>query len=130
VEPVALLVQRQVGVPEHDRVGVGEAAPQPVQSPAGRPAVVRHHDPRAGRLDDPDRGQTHPHVRLVDVAVHGVDRRPQRLEQREHLERDEIPGVEYRVRGAHALHARLGDRPRSARQVRVADDRELHDRSG
>ena len=45
---------------------------------AGPPSCVID-DPRALRLDDPHRGQPHPHLGLVDVAVHRVHRRAERL---------------------------------------------------
>src|SRR5215208_3418533 len=42
VEALALLVQREVRVAEHDRVGVREAPPQPREPSVRRPAVVGH----------------------------------------------------------------------------------------
>ena len=96
--------------------------------PVGRPAVVGHHDPRALRLDDAHRRQPQAHLRLVDVAVHRVDRRPERLQQLEHLERDQVARVQDRVGGAQPRHARLRQRARAPGHVRVADDRELQAR--
>src|SRR5918995_306705 len=55
VEAVALLVQRQVRVAEHDRVGVREAPPQPREPPLGGTAVVPPHDPPPLRPDPPHR---------------------------------------------------------------------------
>ena len=113
---------------EDDRVGVGEAPAQPREPAVGGAAVVGHDDPRALRLDDAHRGQPHRHLDVVDVAADGVDRRPERLQLREHRERDEIPGVEDRVGGAEPLDAGGRERARPARHVGVADDREPHPR--
>ena len=93
--------------------------------PVGRPAVVRHDDPRAAGLDDPHGGQPHAQRGLVDVAVHGVHRRAERLEQLEHLDGDEVAGVEDQVGGAQPLDAGRGQRTAALGHVRVADDREL-----
>ena len=50
-KPPRRLVQRDVRVPEDDRVGVGEAAAHPRQAPGGRPGVVDHRDPHAAGDD-------------------------------------------------------------------------------
>ena len=71
-------------------------------------------------------GSSGPHAGPVDVAVDGVDGRAERLQQLEHLDRDEVAGVEDRVGGAHPLHARGGQRPAAAGHVRVADDGQAH----
>ena len=127
-KPSRALVQRQVRVAEHDRVGVREAPPQLPEPPCRGPAVVREHDPRARRLHEPHRGQPHPHRRLVHVAVNGVQRRAERLEQLEHLDRHEVAGVQDRVGGAEPRHACLRQRARASGHVRIADDRELQAR--
>ena len=51
---------------------------------------------------------------------------PSDSQQLEHLERDEVAGVQDRVRGAAAARRRPRAARRAPRHVRVADDRELH----
>ena len=64
---------------------------------------------------------------VVHVPVDRVHRRPERLEQREHLERDRGPrrAGSRRRRASRSTHA-AGSAARPARHVGVADDREPH----
>ena len=72
---------------EDDGVGAGEARAQPLQPPVGLPGVVDHRDPRAAGLDHARRGQRRRSSALVDVAVHGRDRRAERASSVEHRRR-------------------------------------------
>ncbi len=122
-----VLVQRQVRVAEDDGVGVREAVAHPAQAPVPRAGVVDHRDPGPARLDDPRQREPCLHLRAVHVPAHGVQRRTEPLERLEHLDLDQVTGVQDRVRGGHQLDRARRDDALSARQVGVADDRESHD---
>ena len=113
-------------VAEHDGGAAGEAAAQALEPAGRRPRVVHHPDARAVRLHHPLRRQRAPQLRVVDVAVHGEDRRPERLELREDPGLQHVAAVQDEVGGAQALHARLGQPPAAARQVGVGDDGQAH----
>ena len=117
-------------VAEDDGVHAREAPPQPPEPAVRRPAVMGHEDPHALHVDDPHARQPHAHLRLVDVAVHGVHGRAEALEQREHLLGHEVAGVDDGVRGAQAGETRVGDPPVPPRHMRVRNDRELHGEAG
>ena len=65
-------------------------------------------------------------LRAVDVAPDGVHRRSEGLQLGQHGQRDEIPGVQDRVRRAQALEAAVREPAAPARQVRVGDHGEAH----
>jgi len=88
--------------------------------------VVEHPDLQVVGVHHALRGHPAPHVHRVHVAVHGRERRPDRLDLLERLHGDEVPGVEDQVGGAHALDALVRNVPRSARQVGVRDHRDQH----
>jgi hypothetical protein len=122
-----LLVQRHVGVAEHDEVGaLAEAPPHPLEAIGARAGVVDHRDAGTSRLDDPLLGQQPPQLGAVHVAVHANERRSDRLEVAQHLERREVAGVQEQVRRPDPLDARVGQPPRPARHVRVGYDGDDH----
>ena len=126
VEPVALLVQRQVRVAEHDGVGVGEAAPQPREPAVRRAAVVRHHDPRAAGLDDPHRGQPHAQ-RPARRRCRARRGRAGRATRAARAPRRATRSPAWRITSAARRRARhaSGSARAALGHVRVADDREL-----
>ena len=89
-------------MPEHHGVRLREARSHPPQAPDRRTGVVDDRDPPSPCLDDRGRRQRRADQRVVDIAVHGDDVavRPQ---LGEHLERDQIAGVEDQIRVAQAL---------------------------
>ena len=94
------LVQRDVAVAEDHGGAAGERRPLALEPPARRAGVVDHPDAHAARLDDAARRQPRPQLGRVDVAVHGGDRRAERLEVVEHRAVIEVARVEDQVGGA------------------------------
>ena len=122
---LAALVQRQVGVPEHDRVGARKARAQARQAAGALAAVVDHGDARPGRLGRAHGRQHVAQLRRVHVAVHGGDR-PVGLDFPRHRSLDEVAGVQDQVSRVQVLDARGGNRAVALRHVRVGHDRQQH----
>lgn len=120
------LVERQVRVPEEDRVGAGKPPPQAGEAPASRPGVVDQRDPDALRLDRPLGWQLAPELGVVDVAVDREDRPAERFELGEHGPGAEVAEVDDSVGRAKLFHAPLRQAARPLRKMRVGDDRQAH----
>jgi hypothetical protein len=67
---------------------------------------VGHRDADAAGLHEARRRQQHPYLRVVDVAVDGLDRRAERAQVGEDVGGDEVAGVQDEVGGPQALDAR------------------------
>jgi hypothetical protein len=83
---------------------------------------VYQPDPGSFPLDDESLRELGPEPRLVHVPAHGAKRGPECLELPQHGSGRHVPGVQHEVCPAQELHAGVGQPPRAARQVRVAED--------
>ena len=102
----------------------GKRPAHPLEAPGGRAGVVDHRDPRAaGAATVRALAAAAPELGVVHVAVHGVHRRPERLEPSQHRRLDEVAGVQDRVGLPQPLDAGGRERAAAARQMRVGDDR-------
>ena len=119
-----MVVQRYVGVAEHDRIDVGESPAEAREAPRRRAGIVNEANRQSVGVDRRHRRQRGPHFAVVDVAVDG-DKRPVRLELAQRRQPHHITGVEDQIGGAETLDARLGEAAVPARQVRVRDDGDL-----
>jgi hypothetical protein len=113
----------QMRMAEDDPVAPGEARDQPGFPPGSRPRIVHDAEPGLPQLDHRLRRKERPQFRLVDVPVHGVDRR-ELAQLIEHAQRDEVAGVDDQVGRRELAQAGIRQPPRAARQVRVGEDRD------
>ena len=90
--------------------------------PHARAPVVDDPDPDAPGLDDALLRQPRLQGRLVHVAVHAGDGRPDPLQSLEELGRDEVAGVQHELGAAEQPHALVGQRTRATRKMRVGDN--------
>jgi SnoaL-like domain len=124
---VGALVERQVGVAEHHGVGaLAEARAHPLQAPGARAGVVDHGDPRGARLHDALGWEQPAQLWDIDIPVDREQRRADRLELAQDLDRRDIASVQEQVGARDALDARTGEPSCAARQVRVRDDGDQH----
>jgi hypothetical protein len=119
LEPLDL---RDVRVSVDDRAAVLEAGGEPGFAPLARAGVVHHPDPHLADLDDPLPRQRLLEGLLVHVPAHADDGWAELLELLQELGRNEVAGVQQEVGPRDQTDAFLGERPRSAREVRVGDD--------
>jgi hypothetical protein len=115
-----------MGVAEDHGIGAREAASEALGTPLRGTRVVNDPHGDAAELQLKPRRQNRAYGRLVHIAVNGMDRRAEAAQQFEHRERHEIASMHDRRGSAAELEAAVGQRAVAARQVRVADDRELH----
>ena len=95
---LVVLVQRDVGVPEHDCIRLREASSHPCEPSRGRAGVVQHGDRDAARSHERGLGQRIPHLGPVHVSVHADHVcRSERLQLPQHRQRHEVPGVDDQV---------------------------------
>ena len=96
---------RNVRVAVDDRLTVSEPGRKARLAPEPRPGVVNHPDLDVPHLDDSLLRQ-HPLQRLlVHVPADGLDGRPERLQLRQEVRRDEIAAVQDEIRGGDESHA-------------------------
>jgi hypothetical protein len=124
------LVQGKVAVAEDDGGSAWEALAQAVQPPLGRAGVVGYGDGRSTHLDLEHRGKRALQLRLVDVAVHGVDDRTERSNFLQRRDGEEIAGVDHRLGRADGLDAALRQATASPRHVGVGENGDQGSDSG
>jgi hypothetical protein len=111
-----------VGVPVDDRLAVGEPGRETSLPPLPRARVVEQSDPRSFDLDDVLARKHGLQRRLVHVPLDARDRRAQCTQLFQEPRGNEVAAVEDQVRTAQQTDARVRERPRPAREVRVRDD--------
>jgi hypothetical protein len=114
---------RLVRVAVDDGVAVLEPAGQPLCAPIRLAGVVRHPDARVPHLDDTTAREELQQLVVVHVPVHGFER-PERSQLGEDRRLHEVAGVEDQLRALEIGEALGGDPARSARKVRVGNDRD------
>jgi hypothetical protein len=82
---------------------------------------VDHADSTSPQLDLQRIGQRPLQAGLIDVAMDGIDRRPNRLYLGKRRRGGDVPGMNHTLRGHYQLDAASRQPPRSARQVGVGD---------
>jgi hypothetical protein len=112
-----------VRVAVNDRVAPGKRGCEPRRPPYGGPGHVHHPDPSPRNADDPPFRQELQERRLVHVPCHSLDRR-QPPELLEHRSANEVTGVQDQLGALQSAQALTRQPPRSARHVRVGDDRD------
>lgn len=122
VKAVLLFVERKVAVAEDDGARPRETALQAGQAAVGGSGVVDDGHGLSSELKLQRRRQGTLQRRLVDVAVHRVDRGAEAFEFHEHGGREEVAGVDHRLRFANELYAAIGQPAASLRHVRVGED--------
>jgi hypothetical protein len=118
-----LLGLRYVRVSVHDGFAVREPRAQPRLTAYGGPWDVYEPDVRILDADDALARERFLQRRLVHVPVDRGDR-SDRLELLEDAARDEVAAVDDQVGGSQQLQAGIGQPPRTAREMRVRDDRD------
>jgi hypothetical protein len=114
---------RLVRVPVDDSVAVLEPAGQPLSAAMRLSGVVRHPDARLPHLDDAAARKELLQLVVIHVPVDGFER-PERTQLGENPRLHEVARVEYQLRALENREAFGGDPARSARKVRVGDDRD------
>jgi len=114
---------RLVRVPVDDGVAVLEPAGQPLCAPVRLAGVVRHADARLPHLDDAMARKKLLQLVVVHVPVDGFDR-PQRTQLGEDPRVHEVARMEDQLGPLELRETFGGDPARSARKVRVGDDRD------
>jgi hypothetical protein len=130
LKAAVLFVKGQMRMAEDHGVRVRETPAHAGEPALGRTGVVDHGDPVPLRGEVDRVRKALADISLVDVAVHGLERRPERLEPDEDLGGAQISCVDDEVGGAHRLHARGGDGAIPTRHVGVGDDRDAHEALG
>ena len=116
-------------VPVDDGVAAREQRREPRLPPHRRPRRVGHPDPDALEFDDALRREQRLQRRLVGVAGHRRERRPERPQLLEEPERGEVARMQHEVGRTQPLHARRREHAPPAGQVRVRDDRDARYRT-
>jgi hypothetical protein len=114
---------RLMRVAVDDGVTALEPAGQPVCAPARFTGVVRHPDSRLPHLDDAAAREDLLQLAVVHVPVDGLES-TELAELGENLRLHEVARVQDQVRTLEIRKALGGDPARSARKVRVRDDRD------
>ena len=123
-EVLEALDLRHVGVPVDDDLTVLEAGGQTRLAALALARVVDHPDPHPSHLDDSLPRQRFLQRGLVHVPGDGLERRPELSERIVELLRDEVAGMEQKIRGRDQANALVRQRTCSARQMGVGDDRD------
>ena len=114
---------RLMGVAVDDGVAAVEPAGQPLWAPARFTGVVRHPDSRLPHLHDPAAREELLQLAVVHVPVYGFER-TELAELGENLRLHEVARVQDQIRTLEIRKTRGRDPARSARKVRVRDDRD------
>lgn len=111
-----------MAVTEDDSVRSREAAAQAGQATGGRSGVMDDGHGPLSQLELERLGQDVSQRRLIDIAVHRVDRGTEAFELVENDCREEIAGVDHRLGLADQLHASIGKPAGALRHVGVSED--------
>jgi hypothetical protein len=106
-----------------DGVAALEPADQPLCAPARFTGVVRHPDSRLPHLDDAAAREDLLQLTVVHVPVDGLER-AELPELGENLRLHEVARMQDHVRTLEIRKALGGDPARSARKMRIGDDRD------
>jgi len=109
-------------VTENDGVGRREASAQARQPAFGGTGVMSYRDGSPADLDLQLGRQRAPQRRLVDVAVHGMDDRAERLHLLQRRGGKEVTGMDNRLGSRDQLDAVLGQPAGSPGHVGVGED--------
>ena len=107
---------------EDDSVGGREASVQARQPAFGRAAVMSYRDGSPTDLDLHLGRQRAPQRLLVDIAMHGMDDRAERLHLLQRRGGEEVAGMDDRLRRRNQLDATLGQPTGSLGHMRVGKD--------
>jgi hypothetical protein len=118
-------VQRQVGVAEDDRVGIGEAGAEALDPALRGAGVVDDRDRRPLGVEADGLGQLAAELGAVDVSLHGDDG-ADLAQLGEHARLVEVSRVDDQVGVAELREAAIRKPARPPRHVGVGDDREPH----
>ena len=108
LEATLHFVQREVAVAEDDGIDGREASVQARQPALGRAGVVSYRDGSPADLDLQLGRQRAPQRLLVDIAMHGMDDRAERLYFLQRRGGEEVAGMDDRLRCRNQLDATLG----------------------
>lgn len=107
---------------ENDGIGGRKASTQARQPAFGRAGVVSYRDGSAADLDLQLGRQRASQRYLVDIAVHGMDDRAERLHLLQRRGGKEVAGMDDRLRRRNQLDATLGQPTGSLGHMRVGKD--------
>jgi hypothetical protein len=122
LKPTLHFVQGKVAVAEDDSVGRREASVQARQPAFGSAAVMSYRDGSPANLDLQLGRQRAPQRLLIDIAMHGMDDRAERLYLLQRRGGEEVAGMDDRLRRRNQLDATLGQPTGSLGHMRVGKD--------
>ena len=122
LKPTFHLVQGKVTVTEDDGIDGREASVQARQPAFGRAGVVSYRDGSPADLDLQLGRQRAPQRLLVDIAMHGMDDRAERLYLFQGRGGEEVAGMDDPLRCRNQLDATLGQPAGSLGHMRVGKD--------